>query len=163
MKLTLFVLLFGFSASAVNVSAQAPPEKRFPEIVYYANAYADHYHVPRALVHAFITQESGWNRTALSNKGASGLMQLMPATASRFAVRDTRSISDNLSGGVQYLALLSSMFRGDLRLVTAAYYCGEHHIQRRGLNYQNPEVIAYVLAVQRLYDRELRYHQEPNH
>ena len=141
------------------VSAQTLPEKRFPEIVYYADAYADHYHVSRALVHAFITQESGWNRNALSSKGAAGLMQLMPATAARFDVRDAHSVSDNISGGVQYLALLSSMFGGDLRLVTAAYYCGEHHIQQRGLNYQNPEVITYVLAIQRLYDRELRFHE----
>lgn len=142
-----------------SLAAQNLPERKFPEIVYYADAYADHYHVPRALVHAFITQESGWNRNALSSKGAVGLMQLMPGTAARFAVRNTHSISDNLSGGVQYLALLSSMFRGDLRLVTAAYYCGEHHIQRKGLKYQNPEVIAYVLCIQRLYERELRFHQ----
>ncbi len=140
-------------------AAQNLPEKKFPEIVYYADAYADHYRVPRALVHAFITQESGWNRNALSSKGAVGLMQLMPGTAARFAVRNTHSISENLSGGVQYLALLSSLFRGDWRLVTAAYYCGEHHIQRRGLKYQNPEVIAYVLSIQRLYERELRFHQ----
>ncbi len=163
MRQRFIAMLIGSSALALRVSAQAPPEKRFPEIVYYADAYADHYHVPRALVHAFITQESGWNRTALSNKGASGLMQLTPATASRFAVRDTRSISENLRGGVQYLALLTWMFRGDLRLVTAAYYCGEHHIQRRGLSYQNPEVITYVLAVQRLYNRELQYHQNVSH
>ena len=155
----LFALL-GLSALSTSVNAQSVPEMRFPEIVYYADAYADHYHVPRALVHAFITQESGWNRNALSNKGATGLMQLMPGTAARFAVRDARSVSDNLSGGVQYLALLNSMFHGDFRLVTAAYYCGEHHIQQRGLKYQNPEVIAYVLSIQRLYDRELRFHKK---
>ena len=86
-------------------------------------------------------------------------MQLLPGTAARFAVRDPHSVSDNLSGGVQYLALLISMFRGDMRLAVAAYYCGEHHIQHRGLAYRNPEVIAYVLAVQRLYDREIQFHQ----
>ena len=152
-----FLMLSGLQGSS---SAQSLPESRSPEIVYYANAYADHYHVPRALVHAFITQESGWNPNALSSKGAAGLMQLMPGTSARFAVHNTHSISDNLSGGVQYLALLNSMFRGDWRLVTAAYYCGEHHIQRKGLKYQNPEVIAYVLSIQRLYERELRFHQK---
>ena len=162
MKLLTSALLV-LAAMPASVPAQTLPEKKFPEIVYYADAYADHYHVPRALVHAFITQESGWNRNALSSKGAAGLMQLMPGTAARFAVRDAHSVSDNLSGGVQYLALLSSMFRGDLRMVTAAYYCGEHHIQQRGLKYQNPEVIAYVLSVQSLYDRELRFHQKSNH
>ncbi len=162
MKLLTSALLV-LAAMPASVPAQTLPEKKFPEIVYYADAYADHYHVPRALVHAFITQESGWNRNALSSKGAAGLMQLMPGTAARFAVRDAHSVSDNLSGGVQYLALLSSMFRGDLRMVTAAYYCGEHHIQQRGLKYQNPEVIAYVLSVQSVYDRELRFHQKSNH
>lgn len=158
MKL-LWPMFLGFAALPLSVSAQFLPEKRFPEIVYYANAYADHYHVPRALVHAVITQESGWNRNAHSNKGATGLMQLLPGTAARFAVRNPTAISDNISGGVQYLSLLMGMFHGDLRLAVAAYYCGEHHIQQRGLNYQNPQVVAYVLAVQRLYDREIRLHQ----
>lgn len=143
-----------------TLAAQKTAEQKHPDIVYYADAYADHYHVPRALVHAVIAQESGWNRNALSSKGAAGLMQLLPGTAARFAVRDPHSIRDNISGGVQYLAVLISMFRGDLRMAVAAYYCGEHHIQRRGLAYKNPEVITYVLAVQRLYDRELQFHQQ---
>jgi len=151
--------LLGFCLAPASLAGQNAAEQKHPDIVYYANAYADHYHVPRALVHAVITQESGWNRNALSSKGAAGLMQLLPGTAARFAVRDPHSVSDNLSGGVQYLALLISMFRGDMRLAVAAYYCGEHHIQHRGLAYRNPEVIAYVLAVQRLYDREIQFHQ----
>ena len=59
-----------------------------PELQYYADAYADHYGVPRALVHAIIEQESGWNPAALSNMGAAGLMQLMPKTAERYGVRE---------------------------------------------------------------------------
>ena len=155
-------VLFALALVPPCLAAQRSAEQKHPEIVYYANAYADHYHVPRALVHAVITQESGWNRNALSSKGAAGLLQLLPATAARFAVRGPQSISDNISGGVQYLALLMSMFRGDLRMAVADYYCGEHHIQHRGLAYKNPEVIAYVLAVKRLYDRELQVHQPPN-
>ncbi len=158
-----FPVFLGLAVLPLRASAQSLPEMKFPEIVYYANAYADHYHVPRALVHAVITQESGWNRNAHSSKGATGLMQLLPGTAARFAVRNPTAISDNISGGVQYLALLIAMFRGDLRLAVAAYYCGEHHIKQRGLNYQNPEVIAYVLAVQRLYDREIKVHQPKKH
>lgn len=61
MKLLTSVLL-GLSALPAVAPAQTLPEKKFPEIVYYADAYADHYQVSRALVHAFITQESGWNR-----------------------------------------------------------------------------------------------------
>ena len=135
-----------------------PRESRAPEAVYYADAYADHYHLPRELVHAIIEQESGWNPRALSSKGAMGLMQLMPATAARFLVANPTSIADNIGGGVRYLASLSEIFHGDLRLVVAAYYCGEHHLLSSGLGYHNGEVIAYVLSVQSRYQRELQLH-----
>lgn len=134
------------------------PESRAPEAVYYANAYADHYHLPRELVHAIIEQESGWNQRALSNKGAIGLMQLMPATAAHFFVRNPTSIEDNIGGGVRYLATLNVLFHGDLRMVVAAYYCGEHHILASGLKYHNPQVIAYVRSVERRYEHEIRLH-----
>jgi soluble lytic murein transglycosylase-like protein len=129
-----------------------------PEEMYYANAYADHYHVPRELVHAIITQESGWNPSAHSSAGALGLMQLMPGTALRFAVGNPVSIEGNVGGGVRYLAALSRIFVGDLRLVVAAYYCGERHIEQLGLEYSNPEVIRYVRSVETLYRVELKLH-----
>jgi hypothetical protein len=75
-------------------------------------------------------------------------MQLMPATAAPFFVRNPTSIQDNIGGGVRYLAALNDLFHGDLRLVVAAYYCGEHHILTSGLRYHNAEVIAYVLSVE---------------
>ncbi len=138
--------------------AAAPRESRAPEAVYYANAYADHYGLPRELVHAIIEQESGWNQHALSNKGAMGLMQLMPATAARFLVADPASITGNIGGGVRYLASLNELFHGDLRMVVAAYYCGEHRVLSSGLRYRNAEVIAYVVSVQNRYERELQLH-----
>jgi soluble lytic murein transglycosylase-like protein len=137
-------------------------ESRSPEAVYYANAYADHYRLPRELVHAIIMQESGWNQHALSSKGAIGLMQLMPATAAHFSVTHPASIGENVGGGVRYLAALSEMFHGDLRMVVAAYYCGEHPIQRRGLQYRNADVVAYVSAVKRRYEYELQIHHSGN-
>ena len=126
-----------------------------PELKYYADAYADHYGVPRALVHAIIAQESNWNPRALSNKGAAGLMQLMPATAEGYLVRDRFSITENLSGGIQYLADLMTEFRGEMRLAVAAYYCGSRRIARQGLCYRNPDVVSYVEAVRRRYELEL--------
>src|SRR5664279_2010356 len=72
------VLALSFTLPAL---AGLVDEARHREAVYYADAYADHYHLPRELVHAIITQESGWNQAARSSLGAIGLMQLMPATA----------------------------------------------------------------------------------
>ena len=77
-------LSLAFSHSA---AASTAPEAGHDEVVYYADAYAAHYQIPKELVHALITQESGWNPRAISSKGAMGLMQLMPATAADYGVR----------------------------------------------------------------------------
>jgi soluble lytic murein transglycosylase-like protein len=127
-----------------------------PELTYYADAYADHYGVPRALVHAIITQESTWNSRALSNKGAEGLMQLMPGTAGMYFVKDRFSVTENLSGGIQYLADLLKEFHGEMRLAVAAYYCGSRRIARQGVYYRNSDVVRYVESVRLRYQRELR-------
>ena len=137
-------------------SASAPAANPSPQATYYADAYADHYQVPRALVHAIIEQESSWNPRALSDKGAAGLMQLMPGTAKAYGVRNPYSVTDNLSGGVQYLANLLRRFNGEMRLAVAAYYCGSRPLDRRGLAYRNRDVVAYVEAVRRRYVRQLR-------
>lgn len=129
-----------------------------PFIVYYADAYADHYHVPRALVHAIITMESGWTPGVISNVGALGLMQLLPETAHHYGVIQPFSVSDNLGGGVHYLADLLWEFHGDMRLAVAGYYAGTKYVGRKGLNYSNPAVTAYVRKVRILYIRELEMH-----
>ncbi len=126
------------------------------EAEYYAAAYAEHYQVPLNLVRSIIRQESGWNRRAVSPKGAVGLMQLMPQTAQRFGVANRCDIKQNVSGGVRYLAWLNQRFHGDYRLVAAAYYAGEDAIQRRGLNYRNRDVVAYVRRVRAIYEQQQR-------
>jgi soluble lytic murein transglycosylase-like protein len=141
--------MFAFSVECSGAHAQAP------EAVYYADAYADHYGVPRALVHAIIAQESAWNPMAISKKKAEGLMQLMPATAAMYGVGNRFSVIENLGGGVQYLSELLTGFHGDMRLAVAAYYCGPSHILQKGLAYRNPDVVAYVEAVRTRYRREI--------
>jgi len=146
------------TCAAVVVSMMAMPALAVPpgpDLTYYAHAYADHYGVPRALVEALIEQESGWNVYARSWKGAGGLMQLMPRTAQLYAVPNRYSVSQNLSGGVRYLADLLHEFHGEMRLAVAAYYCGSGPLERRGLDYHNPDVVAYVDAVRRRYERHL--------
>ncbi len=117
----------------------------------WAAYYAGVYRVPVELVEAIIDEESGWNPYAVSRKGAAGLMQLMPATAERFGVRDRFRVDENIRGGVEYLAWLSKRFDGDLRLITAAYYVGEYWISLRGLAYRSPDVQGYVKRVAQRY------------
>jgi len=116
----------------------------------WADYYAAVYRVPPDLVHAIIEVESAWQPRAVSNKGAAGLMQLMPATAATFGVTNRFEIEQNIRGGVAYLARLFKLFNGDLRLVTAAYVAGEERIRSAGLRYSNAEVFAYVSKVTRL-------------
>ena len=113
--------------------------------------YAAHYRVPPELIAAFIDVESRWNPRAVSNKGAMGLMQLMPATAKRFGAFQPFDVEQNIAAGTRYVTVLMWEFHGDLRLVAAAYYAGDRNIAREQLDYRNPEVVAYVEAVRRQY------------
>lgn len=126
------------------------------EAEYYVAAYARHYDLPIEFVRAIVEQESGWKRCAVSSKGAVGLMQLMPETARRLNVQNRCDLNQNVSGGVRYLVWLASQFHGDLRLVAAAYYAGEHVVQRRGLKYSNADVVTYVTSVRERFEREKR-------
>ena len=117
----------------------------------WAEYYAAAYRVPVELVAAIIDEESGWNPQAVSKKGAVGIMQLMPATAVRFGVRNRFVVEENIRGGVAYLAWLKQRFNGDLRLITAAYYDGESTISLRGLEYSSPDVQGYVKRVAQRY------------
>jgi soluble lytic murein transglycosylase-like protein len=82
-------------------------------------------------------------------------MQLTPATAHAHNVQNRYDVSESLSGGAQYLADLLREFNGEMRLAVAAYYCGSRHLERKGLSYSNPDVVAYVESVRRRYQREL--------
>ncbi len=119
----------------------------------WADYYAGVYQVPIELVAAIIDEESGWNPYAVSKKSAAGIMQLMPATAVRFGVRNRFVAKENIRGGVAYLAWLKQRFNGDLRLITAAYYVGESTISLRGLQYSSPDVQGYVKRVAQRYRR----------
>jgi soluble lytic murein transglycosylase-like protein len=134
--------------------AGTSPTRDRDQAEYYVTAYARHYGVPLQLVRSIVQQESGWHSCVVSSKGAVGLMQIMPTTAQGLGVRNRCNIDENVSGGVRYLAWLIRKFHGDLRLVAAAYYAGEHVIAKRGLNYQNPQVIAYVAQVRAIYEQQ---------
>jgi soluble lytic murein transglycosylase-like protein len=122
----------------------------------WADYYATAYRVPPELVHAIIEIESAWQAHAMSNKGAAGLMQLMPATALTFGVTNRFDVQQNIRGGVAYLARLMKLFDGDMRLATAAYVAGENRILSAGLQYSNADVFEYVSKVARLYQQKRR-------
>jgi len=110
------------------------------------------YGVEKALVNAVISAESGYNPQAVSRTGARGLMQLMPETARRYGVRDSLDPRDNIYGGVKYLKDLMTLFRGDLKLVAAAYNAGENAVIRYGRRVPPyTETVAYVPRVLEFY------------
>jgi hypothetical protein len=84
------------------------------------------------LIYVQMGQESGYKKRARSPKGASGLMQLMPATARRLGVADIYDPQQNIEGGVKYMRILMDMFHNDLRLVLAGYNAGEGAVVRYG-------------------------------
>ena len=91
---------------------------------------ADRYKVDAALVKAIIMAESGYNPTAISKRGAVGLMQLMPATAGDLGVDDLLDPVHNIDAGVKYFKRLLNQFNGDLRLALAAYNAGSRKVKK---------------------------------
>ena len=145
-KVCLLVLLVG--TARAQVADMRQPRDRSER---WAQYYAARYQLPVELVEAIIDEESAWNPSAVSSKGAAGIMQLMPSTAVRFGVHNRFRVEENIHGGVAYLAWLKRKFHGDLRLMTAAYYVGEDPISLRGLHYSSPDVQWYVQRVSRRY------------
>ncbi|HEX6639833.1 MAG TPA: lytic transglycosylase domain-containing protein [Thermoanaerobaculia bacterium] len=94
--------------------------------------YADRYGVDPTLVRAVIQVESDFNPNCVSNKGARGLMQLMPGTARRFGVTKIHDAEQNIHGGVKYLAYLMDLFNEDLPRVLAGYNAGENAVLKYG-------------------------------
>lgn len=93
---------------------------------------ASKYGVNQSLIKAVIHAESGYNPNAVSSKGASGLMQLMPGTARSLKVSNSFDPKDNVEGGVKYLRFLLDTFRGDVSLAVAAYNAGLNKVARYG-------------------------------
>jgi soluble lytic murein transglycosylase-like protein len=112
---------------------------------------AQRYGVPERLVAAVIRAESGFNPRAVSSKGAQGLMQLMPGTASILGVRNSFDPRQNIDGGVRHLRSLLDRFPDNLALAIAAYNAGEKAVTtHRGIP-PYPETRDYVSKVLRFY------------
>jgi soluble lytic murein transglycosylase-like protein len=104
------------------------------------------------LLRAVIVVESGFNSRAVSKRGAVGLMQLMPATATRFGVSNPYDPRQNVHAGARYLKFLIDRFGQDVRLALAAYNAGEEAVDRNGGKIPPfSETMAYVPRVLKIY------------
>ena len=122
--------------------------------------YAGEHGVDFALVKAVMQAESSFNPYAVSNKGARGLMQIMPETARRYGVHDIYNPVENIRAGVRHLKFLSNMFDNKLYLVIAAYNAGENAVkQHQGIPpYEETQMyVRKVLQYQRQYSPRYRY------
>jgi soluble lytic murein transglycosylase-like protein len=114
---------------------------------------ARQYALDPALVRAVIHAESGFNAQARSQKGAMGLMQLMPDTARMLGVTQPHNPESNILGGAQYLAGLLVRFKNDVTLATAAYNAGPEAVQRHAGVPPYAETQVYVQRVKLLHRR----------
>lgn len=119
-------------------------KSRYDHLIYEA---AERHNVDAALVSAVIKAESDYRPGIVSHKGARGLMQLMPATAKRFGVRNSFDPKQNIDGGTKYLAWLLKKFEHNADLAVAAYNAGEGNVWKYDGIPPFRETINYVAKI----------------
>lgn len=135
--------------------------KLYPDAYSYPiSMAAKKYAVDPALVRAVIHAESAFKPGVVSRKGAVGLMQLMPATARDMGVKDSLAATQNIHGGVRYLAHLLQLHKGNVLLATAAYNAGPGAVKRHGGIPPYAETQAYVKRVKILHKRYSEHHKK---
>ncbi len=145
-------LTLSLSNESITAKSNRSLTKRNNDYDEIINSTATRYNLTPALLHAVIKTESNYNPNATSPKGAVGLMQLMPDTATRYGVSDRTNASENIDGGARYLRDLMRMFNNDTRLALAGYNAGENAVIK--YNYDippYPETQAYVNRVLSLF------------
>jgi soluble lytic murein transglycosylase-like protein len=145
-----------------------PPERAVrvtrEEYDAYVRNAARRYRIPEALVWAVMHAESNFDSHAVSRVGASGLMQLMPATAEEMYVRDIFDVRDNIEGGTRYLRTLANLFDGNMVQMVAAYNAGPDAVRKYGGKVPPyAETQDYVRKVIALYFEYKARHPESAH
>jgi len=119
---------------SVRLEETAAPQYDLAAIPEHIKAAAQRHRLSEELITAVISVESNFDHAAVSQKGARGLMQLMPATASIMGVRDPHDPDENIDAGASHLRAMLDTFKGDLPLALAAYNAGEQNVIRhRGI------------------------------
>jgi hypothetical protein len=116
---------------------------------------ARRYRVPAKLIHSIIRAESAYDSRAVSHKGAMGLMQLMPATAKAYGVKDAFDPVQNIEGGVKYLKDLIKLYDKNTKLVLAAYNAGQEAVKQYGGIPPYRETVNYIKRVQSSYSKNI--------
>lgn len=132
------------------VAAKTSPQTKYNDIV---QRIANKHRLKSTLIHSIIKAESNYDRFAVSPKGAQGLMQLMPATARQYGVKDPFDPKQNIEGGVRYLKDLIKLFNGKTNLVLAAYNAGQEAVKKYSGIPPYRETRRYVEKVMAAYGR----------
>jgi soluble lytic murein transglycosylase-like protein len=141
------------ASSAESAEMSAAEQANRVKIEQMIREVSDRYRVDPALVRAVIQTESNWNSSAISRKGARGLMQLVPGTAQQLGVNNAFDPQQNLDGGVRYLHKLLERYNGDLDKALAAYNAGPRAVDRAGGIPRYRETREYVQKVTDSYFR----------
>jgi soluble lytic murein transglycosylase-like protein len=132
--------------AAAAAACDAMPEAEYAPILEDA---ARRHSLSAGLLRAVVRQESAFRPCAVSPKGAQGLMQLMPATAERFGVRNPFDPEENVMAGAQFLKELLGRYNGELKLALGAYNAGPGNVTEEAGLPAFPETRNYVEAVLR--------------
>lgn len=141
-----------FDFEGKDIVAKASAEHR--KVMDLVQKLAPQYGVYPRLAMAIIRAESNFNPTAISQKNAQGLMQLIPETAERFNVRKPFDPEQNIRGGLSYLRWLLAYFEGNIALVAAAYNAGEGTVNRYAGIPPYAETRGYVQRIREIFQRE---------
>ncbi len=148
-RISVALLLFVLAPCLIAASS-ADLRKLYHPIV---KKVAGKYRIDPELVHIVIRAESNYDAFAISSAGAMGLMQLMPATAYAYGVKNIFDAAQNIEGGVRYLRDLVTLYKGQTKLVLAAYNAGQEAVRKYKGIPPYPETKSYIAGIMRAYKK----------